>query len=78
MGVMIMPGIVKKVIRSPMRSVETSSESAMEGKAGAMDETPMTAVSVIPKMMYRFTSLKRGFGAESGLEVKVCSFVCLD
>ena len=50
-GVNMMPGRVKKVISNPILFVETSSDRAIEGNAGATLETPITAVSVTPKIM---------------------------
>jgi len=50
MGVKMMPGSVKKVIKRPIWSVDTESDREMDGRAGAMLETPITAVSVIPKI----------------------------
>jgi len=50
-GVKIMPGSVKKVIRRPISADVTSSERAIVGNAGAILDTPITEVSVTPKMM---------------------------
>ena len=64
-GVRIMPGSEKKLIRRPILAVEIPSVSAILGNAGVMLDTPRTAIRVIPNTMCRLGSRSKGGENES-------------